>query len=189
MTVHMFVSSRKGGSPAELDARLRAHVLQALQRLCRSGDDGGGPPPKLATWSNGRRGRRGMYDITRTRMLMATTVFAAVAAIYAGGANARIMDESGSASGARACNKDRRRRQPVRVREPGRQHALRLRGGRRAHHPWAIRRAALFRVQRDRGDGRGRRSLRRRRQFRGLGGLTRGSTTPGTGPGGRPNAG
>ena len=43
-----------------------------------------------------------MYDIIRTRMLMATTVFAAVAAIYAGGANARILDESGSASGARA---------------------------------------------------------------------------------------
>ena len=43
-----------------------------------------------------------MYDNTRTRMLMATTVFAAVAATYAGGANARILDESGSASGARA---------------------------------------------------------------------------------------
>ena len=43
-----------------------------------------------------------MYDITKTRMLLTTAVFAAVAALYAGGANARILDESGSASGARA---------------------------------------------------------------------------------------
>ena len=43
-----------------------------------------------------------MYDITRTRMLMAATVFAAVATIYPGGANARILDESGPTSGARA---------------------------------------------------------------------------------------
>ena len=43
-----------------------------------------------------------MYDITKTRMLLTTAVFAAVAALHAGGANARILDESGSASGARA---------------------------------------------------------------------------------------
>jgi hypothetical protein len=43
-----------------------------------------------------------MYDITKTRMLLTTAVFAAIAALYAGGANARILDESGSASGARA---------------------------------------------------------------------------------------
>jgi hypothetical protein len=43
-----------------------------------------------------------MYDITKTRMLLTTLVFAAVAALYAGGANARILDESGSASGAQA---------------------------------------------------------------------------------------
>ena len=44
-----------------------------------------------------------MYDITKTRMLLTTAVFAAVAALYAGGANARIPeDEGGSASGAQA---------------------------------------------------------------------------------------
>jgi hypothetical protein len=43
-----------------------------------------------------------MYDITKTRMLLTTAVFAAVAALFAGGANARILDESGSASGAQA---------------------------------------------------------------------------------------
>ena len=42
------------------------------------------------------RRRRGTYDITKTRMLLTTAVFAAVAALYAGGANARIPDEDGS---------------------------------------------------------------------------------------------
>ena len=37
-----------------------------------------------------------MYDITKTRMLVTTAVFAAVAAVFAGGANARIPDEDGS---------------------------------------------------------------------------------------------
>ena len=37
-----------------------------------------------------------MYDITKTRMLLATAVLAAVAALFAGGANARILDEDGS---------------------------------------------------------------------------------------------
>ena len=37
-----------------------------------------------------------MYDITKTRMLMTTAVFAAVAAVFAGGANARIPGEDGS---------------------------------------------------------------------------------------------
>jgi hypothetical protein len=40
-----------------------------------------------------------MYDITRTRMLLTTAVFAAVAAVFAGGANARIP-EDGSGIGA-----------------------------------------------------------------------------------------
>jgi hypothetical protein len=42
------------------------------------------------------RRRRGMYDITETRILMTTAVFAAVAAVFAGGANARIPGEDGS---------------------------------------------------------------------------------------------
>jgi hypothetical protein len=46
------------------------------------------------------RRRRGMYDITKTRMLLTTAVFAAVAALCAGGANARIPAEGGSASAA-----------------------------------------------------------------------------------------
>ena len=37
-----------------------------------------------------------MYDITKTRMLLTTAVFAAVAALIASGANARIPDEDGS---------------------------------------------------------------------------------------------
>ncbi len=37
-----------------------------------------------------------MYDLTKTRMLLTTAVFAAVAAASAGGANARIPDEDGS---------------------------------------------------------------------------------------------
>ena len=41
-----------------------------------------------------------MYDITKTRMLLTTAVFAAVAALSASGANARIPVDSGSASGA-----------------------------------------------------------------------------------------
>ena len=44
-----------------------------------------------------------MYDITKTRMLLTTAVFAAVAALYAGGANARIpVDEGDWGSGAQA---------------------------------------------------------------------------------------
>jgi hypothetical protein len=46
------------------------------------------------------RRRRGMYDITRTRMLITTAVFAAVAAAFASGANARIPEEDGSGIGA-----------------------------------------------------------------------------------------
>jgi hypothetical protein len=41
------------------------------------------------------RRRRGMYDIAKTRVLLTTAVFALVAALYAGGANARIPDEDG----------------------------------------------------------------------------------------------
>ncbi len=37
-----------------------------------------------------------MYDLTKTRMLVTTAVFAAVAAVLASGANARIPDEEGS---------------------------------------------------------------------------------------------
>jgi hypothetical protein len=37
-----------------------------------------------------------MYDITKTRMLLTTAVFAAVAAVLAGGANARALAEDGS---------------------------------------------------------------------------------------------
>ena len=44
-----------------------------------------------------------MYDITKTRMLLTTAVFAAVAAVIAGGANARIPEDVGDwASGAQA---------------------------------------------------------------------------------------
>jgi hypothetical protein len=47
--------------------------------------------------------RRGMYGITKTRMLLTTTIFAAGAALFAGGANARVlMDEGDGASGAQA---------------------------------------------------------------------------------------
>jgi hypothetical protein len=41
-----------------------------------------------------------MYDITKTRMLLTTAVFAAVAAVFAGGANAVFLADGGSASGA-----------------------------------------------------------------------------------------
>ena len=39
-----------------------------------------------------------MYDITKTRMLLTTAVFAAVAALSASGANARIPADTSSAS-------------------------------------------------------------------------------------------
>jgi len=41
-----------------------------------------------------------MYDITRTRMLLTTGVFATVAALFAAGANARIPADTGSAFAA-----------------------------------------------------------------------------------------
>ena len=41
-----------------------------------------------------------MYDITKTRMLLTTAVFAAVAAMFAGGANARIPENTSSAFAA-----------------------------------------------------------------------------------------
>ena len=41
-----------------------------------------------------------MYHITKTRMLLTTAVFAAVAAVFAGGANARALAEDGSGIGA-----------------------------------------------------------------------------------------
>ena len=43
-----------------------------------------------------------MYDITKTRMLLTTAVFAAVAAVFTGGANARALAEDGSGIGAKA---------------------------------------------------------------------------------------
>jgi hypothetical protein len=42
----------------------------------------------------------GMYDITRTRMLLTTAVFAAVAALFAAGGNAGIPADTGSAFAA-----------------------------------------------------------------------------------------
>ena len=41
-----------------------------------------------------------MYDITKTRMLLTTAVFAAVAALSASGANARIPADTSSAGAA-----------------------------------------------------------------------------------------
>jgi hypothetical protein len=41
-----------------------------------------------------------MYDITKTRILLTTAVFAAVAAVFAGGGSARIPEEDGSGIGA-----------------------------------------------------------------------------------------
>lgn len=41
-----------------------------------------------------------MYEITKTRMLLTLAVFAAVAAVFAGGANARALAEDGSRVGA-----------------------------------------------------------------------------------------
>ena len=44
-----------------------------------------------------------MNDITTTRMLLTTAALAAVAALFAGGANARLMDvDGGTATGAAA---------------------------------------------------------------------------------------
>ena len=40
-----------------------------------------------------------MYDITTTRMLLPTAVFAAVAAVFAGGVNARIPEGGSSFEG------------------------------------------------------------------------------------------
>jgi len=49
------------------------------------------------------RRRRGMYDITKTRMLLTTATLAAGAALFVGGANARIpVGEGDSSSGAQA---------------------------------------------------------------------------------------
>jgi hypothetical protein len=44
--------------------------------------------------------RRGMYDITKTRLLLTMAVLAAVAAVFAAGANARALAEDGSGIGA-----------------------------------------------------------------------------------------
>ena len=42
-----------------------------------------------------------MNEITKTRMLLTTAALAAVAALFAGGANARLMDvDGGTAAGA-----------------------------------------------------------------------------------------
>ena len=41
-----------------------------------------------------------MYDITKTRMLLTTAVLAAVAVVFASGANARALAEDGSGIGA-----------------------------------------------------------------------------------------
>lgn len=41
-----------------------------------------------------------MYDVTKTRVLLTTAVFAAVAVVFAGGANARALAEDGSRIGA-----------------------------------------------------------------------------------------
>ena len=44
-----------------------------------------------------------MNDITTTRMLLTTAALAAVAALFAGGANARLLDtDGGTATGAAA---------------------------------------------------------------------------------------
>ena len=49
-----------------------------------------------------------MNEITKTRMLLTTAALAAVAALFAGGANARLMDVDGGTA-------DGRRRRPVRA--------------------------------------------------------------------------
>ena len=41
-----------------------------------------------------------MYDVTKTRMLLTTAAFAAVAALIAGGANARIPEDEGDWAGS-----------------------------------------------------------------------------------------
>ena len=43
-----------------------------------------------------------MYDITKTRTLLTMAVFAAVAAVFASGANARIPEEDGSGIGKKS---------------------------------------------------------------------------------------
>src|SRR6185436_7595589 len=49
------------------------------------------------------RRRQDMNDITTTRMLLTTAALAAVAALFAGGANARLLDtDGGTATGAAA---------------------------------------------------------------------------------------
>ena len=53
-----------------------------------------------------------MYDITKTRMLLTTAVFAAVAALFAGGANARIPTRHGSGFEGQTCPSAGRRRRP-----------------------------------------------------------------------------
>ena len=47
-----------------------------------------------------------MYDMTKTRMLLTTAVFAAVAAVFAGGANARIPEGGAEPVGAVAAPVD-----------------------------------------------------------------------------------
>ena len=66
-----------------------------------------------------------MNDITTARMLLTTAALAAVAALFAGGANAKLMDvDGGTANGAAAVPsrpgddpvpqpRDRRRRVPL----------------------------------------------------------------------------
>jgi hypothetical protein len=46
------------------------------------------------------RRAKDMNEITTARMLLTTAVFAAIAALFAGGANAMLMDDGGTASGA-----------------------------------------------------------------------------------------
>ena len=43
-----------------------------------------------------------MYDITKTRMLLTTAVFAAVAAVFAGGASARFLIPADTSSASAA---------------------------------------------------------------------------------------
>ena len=78
-----------------------------------------------------------MYDITKTRMLLTTSVFAAVAALCASGANAKIRDQlrpRGARVPRRAARRPRRRaggaragkaRRPGARRTPSSRHASR----------------------------------------------------------------
>ena len=59
-----------------------------------------------------------MYDITKIRMLLTTAVFAAVAALFAAGANARIPENTSSAFAAQESLGDRPLRGPA-VRDEG----------------------------------------------------------------------